>query len=179
MIALDFFFWFMVFLFAVIGAMRGWAKELLVSFSVILAIFIVSIVESLVPNLVEEITRAGEQAYFWVRSGLLVMLVFFGYQTPNISKLGGPRFARERLQDILLGAILGAINGFLVVGTLWFYMHSAGYPFQPKIIPPRPEDWMTQDAYALIAWLAPNWLKGSLLYVTVALAFLFVLVVLI
>jgi uncharacterized membrane protein required for colicin V production len=178
MVTLDFFFYFMVVLFAIIGSMRGWAKEMLVSFSVILAIFIVSIVESLVPSLIEEITSTGVQAYFWVRSVLLFLLVFFGYQTPNISKLAGARFARERLQDILLGAILGAVNGFLVIGTLWYYMDSAGYPF-PKIIPPRQDDWMTQDAYSLLALLAPVWLKGSLLYVTVALAFLFVLVVLI
>jgi len=179
MVTLDFFFYFMIVLFAVIGSMRGWGKELLVAFSVILAIFIVSIVESLVPSLIDEVTRSGEQAYFWIRSGLLFLLVFFGYQTPNIPKLGGARFARERLQDVLLGAILGAFNGFLVIGTLWYYMDSAGYPFQPKITPPHPEDWMTQHAYVLIAWLAPNWLKGPLLYITVALAFLFVLVVLI
>jgi uncharacterized membrane protein required for colicin V production len=179
MVTLDFFFYFMIVLFAIIGSMRGWAKEMLVGFSVILAIFIVSIVESLVPSLIAEITSAGQQAYFWVRTILLFLLVFFGYQTPNIPKLSGAKFARDRLQDVLLGAILGGLNGFLVIGTLWYYMHSAGYPFQPKIIPPRAEDWMTQDAYALVAWLAPNWLRGSILYVTVALAFLFVLVVLI
>ncbi len=87
-----------------IGSMRGWAKELLVAFSVILAIFIVSILESLVPNLMDTITKAGAQAYFWVRALLLTFLVFFGYQTPNIPKLGGARFARERLQDIGLPA---------------------------------------------------------------------------
>ena len=179
MITLDFFFYFMIVFFAVIGSMRGWAKEMLVSFSVILAIFIVAILESLVPSLIEQITRAGATAYFWVRTLLLFMLVFFGYQTPNIQKLGPSRFARERLQDVLLGAVLGAINGFLVVGTLWYYMHTADYPFQPKMLPPTADDWLTGDAYKLIPLLAPSWLHGPMLYVTVALSFLFVLVVLI
>lgn len=179
MITLDFFFYFMVIFFAIVGSMRGWAKEMLVGFSVILAIFIVSILESLVPSLVAEITAAGETAYFWVRTLLLLVLVFFGYQTPNIQRLGQSKFARERLQDTILGVILGAVNGFLVIGTLWYYMHTSGYPFQPKILPPNPDDFLTQDAYNLIAWLAPTWLQGPLLYVTVALAFLFVLVVII
>jgi uncharacterized membrane protein required for colicin V production len=179
MITLDFFFYFMIVFFAIVGSMRGWAKEMLVGFSVILAVFIVSILESLMPSLIEEITRAGETAYFWVRTLLLFILVFFGYQTPNIQKLGPSKFARERLQDTLLGAILGGVNGFLVIGTLWYYMHTSGYPFQPKILPPNPDDFLTQDAYGLIIWLAPTWLRGPLLYVIIALAFLFVLVVLI
>jgi hypothetical protein len=58
-------------------------------------------------------------------------------------------------------------------------MHTSGYPFQPKILPPNPDDWLTSDAYSLIVWLAPTWLKGPILYVIVALAFLFVLVVII
>ena len=179
MITLDFFFYIMIVFFAIIGSMRGWAKEMLVSFSVILAIFIVSILESLMPSLVEQITRAGATAYFWVRTILLFMLVFFGYQTPNIQKLGPSKFARDRLQDVLLGAVLGAVNGFLVVGTLWYFMDTANYPFQPKILPPTADDWLTGSAYNLIAYLPPMWLQGPLLYVTVALAFLFVLVVLI
>jgi|GEM_PF-6848346 len=39
MVSIFFFFWLLVVLFGVIGAMRGWAKEILVSFSVILALF--------------------------------------------------------------------------------------------------------------------------------------------
>ena len=179
MMTLDFFFFFMIVYFAIIGSMRGWAKEMLVSFSVILAIFIISILESLMPGLVEQITRAGATAYFWVRTILLFMLVFFGYQTPNLQRIGPSKFARDRLQDILLGGVLGAVNGFLIIGTLWYFMQTANYPFQPKILPPTEDDWLTGTAYKLIAYLPPYWLQGPLLYVTVALSFLFVLVVLI
>ena len=38
MVTLNFLFWMFVILFGVIGAMRGWAKELLVTFSAILAL---------------------------------------------------------------------------------------------------------------------------------------------
>jgi len=179
MVSLSFFFLFFVVIFGVIGMMRGWAKELLVIFSVILAIFVVSILESLVPGLLNSFTQAGTQAYFWLRALILMVLVFFGYQTPNLPKLGGgAKFARERLQDSLLGFFLGAINGFLVVGTLWYYMHISGYPFPDIIIPPDPNNPFTNSAFRMLPWLAPNWLTGPVLYVSVALAFVFVLVVL-
>ncbi len=40
MISLSVLFWVFVILFAVIGLTRGWAKELMVSFSVILGLFV-------------------------------------------------------------------------------------------------------------------------------------------
>ena len=39
-------FWMFVILFGLIGAMRGWAKELLVVFSVILALFLIYVLET-------------------------------------------------------------------------------------------------------------------------------------
>jgi uncharacterized membrane protein required for colicin V production len=177
MVTLDFFFFFMIGVFAVIGGLRGWAKELLVAFSVVLAIFIIAVVELLVPDLITDIGRSSV-SYFWVRTLLLFGLVFFGYQTPNIPRLGGARFVRERLQDVLLGAVLGALNGFLVMSTLWIYLHEARYPFD-KITAPIAGDWMSGGAFALISWLVANQLRGTPLYVTVALALLFILVVLI
>lgn len=180
MVSLSFFFLFFIGIFAVVGMMRGWAKELLVIFSVILAVFIISILEMLLPGLMNQLTPAGTEAYFWLRALILMMLVFFGYQSPNLPKLsGGGKFARDRLQDSLLGMFLGAINGFLVVGTLWYYLHVAGYPFPGVIRAPDPTDPFTGAAFRMLPWLAPIWLKGTLLYISVALAFVFILVVLI
>lgn len=178
MVSLSFFFLFFIVIFGVIGSMRGWAKEMLVVFSVVLAVFIISILESVVPGLMQSLTPAGTQAYFWLRAVILLMMVFFGYQTPNIPKLGGARFARERLQDSLLGFVLGALNGFLIVGTLWYYMHVSGYPFQSFIRPPAEGDPFTELALRMIPWLAPTWLRGTLLYISIAVAFIFILVVL-
>ncbi len=179
MVSLTFFFLFFVLIFALIGSMRGWAKELLVTFSVILATFIIYILETLIPELLLSLTQSGMQAYFWLRAGVLILLVFFGYQTPNIPKLGGAKFARERLQDTLLGFFLGALNGFLVVGTLWYYMDTAGYPFKSLIIPPSDANEFTRSAMRLVPLLAPNWLRGTVLFVIIAVAFVFVLVVLV
>ena len=40
MMTLVFTFWLCVVIFGVVGAMRGWAKELLVTFSIVLALFL-------------------------------------------------------------------------------------------------------------------------------------------
>lgn len=180
MVSISFFFLFFIGVFAVIGMLRGWAKELLVIFSVILAIFIISILEMLLPGLMNQLTPAGTQAYFWLRAFVLLALVFFGYQTPNIPRLGGGgKFARERLQDALLGLFLGAINGFMVIGALWYYLHVAGYPFPGVMRAPDPNDPFTKEAYRMLPWLAPVWLKDTPLYVSIAIALVFILVVLI
>ncbi|MCL4560519.1 MAG: hypothetical protein M1281_07890 [Chloroflexi bacterium] len=174
MLSLTFVFWMYVVLFAVIGAMRGWAKELLVSFAVILALFIITIVERFVPFVRD--TLSGE-SLFWVKSGLLMGLVFFGYQTPNLRRFAeSNKFARERLQDVMLGLFLGGINGYLVVGTLWFFLNEASYPFT-SIQPPLPTDPMGAAALKLIPFLPPSWLGAPGIYFAVGIAFVFVMVV--
>jgi uncharacterized membrane protein required for colicin V production len=174
-VSLIVFFWTFVFFFAIIGATRGWAKELMVTFSVILALFIITLLEAYVPPL-QPSSGLSDSFRFWIRFIIVSLAVFFGYQTPNIRALAGARFARERLQDTLLGLILGAINGFLVIGTLWFYMHAAGYPFQPYFQPPDNSD-LGQAASNLIDNLPPTFLEPPWIYFAVAVAFLFVVVV--
>ena len=74
----------------------------------------------------------GSAAQFWMRFVILIMLAFFGYQTPNLPKLSGSgRWARERLQDTLLGIFLGVLNGYLIVGVALVF-HGAGRITHPS-----------------------------------------------
>ncbi len=177
MVSLVVVFWMYVILFATIGAMRGWARELLVAFSVILALFIITVLETLVP-VVKTIVNSSPLVQFWVRTFIVIASVFFGYQTPKIPRLASQnRFARERLQDILLGVFLGALNGYLIVGTLWYYLAAAGYPY-PTLIAPPPAGDIATVSDRLLAIMPPKLLGGSsAIYFAVALAFAFVLVV--
>ncbi|HEY9077991.1 MAG TPA: CvpA family protein [Anaerolineaceae bacterium] len=177
MISLNVIFWIYVVFFALIGAMRGWAKELLVAFAVILSLFIIAVLERFVPFIRDNLAVNSQVTLFWIRVIILFALVFFGYQSPNIPRLAGSnRFARERLQDILLGLFLGAVNGYLVVGTLLFYLHDAKYPF-PIITPPQPNTPMGQATLQLISYMPPHWMGTPVIYFAVAVAFAFVLVV--
>lgn len=176
MVSLVVVFWMYVILFAVIGAMRGWARELLVAFAVILALFITSVLERFVPFISRTLATIPA-TLFWLRSAIIIGLVFFGYQTPNIPRLAAQnRFARDRLQDILLGVFLGALNGYLIVGTIWYYLHAAGYPF-PNLIS-QPTGNVADVTIRMMAIMPPELLGGSsAIYFAVALAFAFVLVV--
>jgi uncharacterized membrane protein required for colicin V production len=170
MMTLTFAFWLFVVIFAIIGGLRGWAKELLVTFSVILSLFFLEVLGRYFPPVRDFFTAPNGTTEFWMRAIVVFMLSFFGYQTPNITKLAGTRFARERLADSLLGFFLGALNGFLIIGTLWYFMKDSGYPFPKYITAPQPEP-------ALMAYLAPRWLGIPSIYFAIAVAFLFVLVV--
>jgi hypothetical protein len=182
MISLDAFFWIFVVLFGIVGAMRGWSKEILVTFAVILTLFVISVVETL-PIVGPALTKTPE-IDFYVRVSLLTLLVFFGYQSPSIGRLAGNnRFAREKLQDSLLGFLLGAINAYLFIGTVLFYLQKAydlmgtgKYPIE--FILPVDSNTPAGIAYLeLLKILPPVWLTGIGIYIAVALAFSFVLIV--
>jgi len=176
MIGLNALFWMFVILFGLIGAMRGWAKEILVTFSGILALFILSVIETYVP-FVSQNLRQNPETLFWLRVVLLTGLVFFGYQSPNLQRLASTnRFAREKLQDYLLGFILGMVNAYIFIGTLWWYMNDAGYPWK-FIIPPDPNTPAGVAALDLLKRMPPVWLKPPTVFFAVALAFAFVIVV--
>jgi len=174
MVGLDAFFWILVFFFAISGLMRGWAKEVLVTFASIVGLFILTVIQQFTPQIIQALSVDSSGALFWFRSLLVGVLVFFGYQTPNISRLAGSnRFARERLQDSLLGLFLGAVNGYMIVGTIWYFLNVANYPFPGVITPPAPDSAAAQ----LLQFLPPEWLGVPVIYFAVALAFAFVLVV--
>jgi len=126
MISIIHVFWMYIILFAIIGFLRGWAKELLVGFAVVVAVALNFLLHTYAPM----VNRLPEDdlTLFWIRTIILAALVYFGYQTViSVARLqAGAR--RERLQDSLFGLFLGGVNGYLVVGTLWYYWDAAGYP---------------------------------------------------
>jgi uncharacterized membrane protein required for colicin V production len=172
MMSLPFAFWLFILIFSIIGAMRGWSKELLVSFSVILSLAFSRLMENFVP-VINTMDKAST-SLFWIRAIVLLTLVFFGYQTVYI-----PRFAskatRERLQDWLLGFVVGAMNGYLIMGTLWYDMAQAGYPFSPSISAPVGD--AVEAVNRMMFYMPPNLLGEPGIYFAVIIAFIFVLVV--
>jgi uncharacterized membrane protein required for colicin V production len=173
MMSIVYVFWMYVVLFAIIGAMRGWAKELLVSFSVILALTTNHVLRRYIPLVVT--LPEDSTSLFWIRTLILLTLVYFGYQTViSISRLAS-RAARERLQDTLFGFFMGAINGYLIAGTILFYMHQANYPFANIVSPPAGD--VLTSVQNLMNWMPPRLLGEPGIHFAVLLAFIFVIVV--
>ena len=172
MVSLTFVYWLFIGLFGIVGAMRGWAKEILAGFSVILSLFVLNIIETYIPFVSGAISSASPATHFWVRTLILIGLTFFGFQSPSLPQFVG-KTKGERIQDRLLGLILGMINGYLLIGSLWYFMHEAGYPF-PQITQPDLND---VKIMAIIGNLPPALLAPPLLFIAVAIAFVFVLIV--
>ena len=172
MISIIVIFWMYVILFAVIGMLRGWAKELLVGFAVVVAValnFLLHTYAPMVKNLAPD-----DKTLFWVQAIVLVALVYFGYQTViSVARLqAGAR--RERLQDSLFGLFLGGINGYLITGTFWSYWAAAGNPggFYQQA------DGATQKTIqAMLEYMPPHLLGSPGIYFAVIIVLIFILVV--
>jgi len=174
MMSIVYIFWMFVILFAIIGIMRGWAKELLVTFSVILALALNYLLRRYIP-LVSSLEET-DVSLFWVRTSILLLLVYFGYQTVVSIPHLASRAARERLQDSLFGAILGGVNGYLVAGSILYYMHIADYPFEQVVSKPT-DPAIIQTVNQMMVYMPPQLLGEPGIYFAVILAFIFVLVV--
>jgi hypothetical protein len=174
MMSVVYLFWMFVILFGVVGAMRGWAKELLVSFSVILALGLNHIIRRYIP-LAQGLAET-DKTLFWVRTIILLVLVYFGYQTVVSIPHLASRASRERLQDTLFGGIMGALNGYLIAGTVLFYMHVADYPFE-KVISKPADPALLQTVNQMMLYMPPQLLGEPGIYFAIILAFVFVLVV--
>lgn len=166
-------FWLLVILFAAVGFMRGWVKEALVIFSVILALALNHVLIKYVPV----VNHLDPINLFWIQTAVLMALVFFGYQTvalvPRLQSKGG----KERVQDAMFGGILGAVNGILIAGTLLYYIAQTDYNVLTHIII-RPDGNIKDAIDHLFAWLPARWLVGEpLIYFAVIFAFIFVIVV--
>ena len=174
MMSIVYVFWMYVFLFAIIGWMRGWAKELLVAFSVILALALNHVIRRYIPlaaNLPET-----DPTLFYVRVIVLLVLVYFGYQTvisiPHLAAKG----RSEKLQDTLFGAFLGGLNGYLVAGSILYYVHIADYAVQKMITKPTDPE-LLAAVNQMMLYMPPQLLGEPGIYFAIILAFVFVLVV--
>lgn len=174
MMSIVYLFWMYVILFAIVGGMRGWAKELLVSFSVVLALGLNHIIRRYIP--IAQNLPESDPSLFWMRTIILLTLVYFGYQTVVSIPHLASRAARERLQDTLFGVIMGAVNGYLIAGTVLYYMNAANYPFEEVIS--RPVDpGLVQQVNEMMLYMPPQLLGEPGIYFAIILAFVFVLVV--
>jgi uncharacterized membrane protein required for colicin V production len=173
MMSIIYVLWMYVILFAVIGMLRGWAKELLVAFSVILALALNLLLKQYIP-IVRDLPD-DSSSLFWIRTLILVALVYFGYQTVALVPHLASKAVRERLQDALFGAILGAINGYLIAGTVLFYLDQAKYPY-PNIVSAPPTQ-LAASIAQMMAYMPPHLLGVPSIYFAVILCFIFVIVV--
>lgn len=177
MVSLAVLFYLFIFIFALIGAIRGWAKEVIATFSVFLGLFVITVLQAYVPAVKSYIENSPISSQIGFKSLVLGFIVFCGYQTPNLPMfMQNQRFRRDRLQDLILGFMVGAINGFMLFGSLWYFIHEGNYPYT-FVLAPIAGTPAGEAALQLIPMLPPVWLVTPFIYFAIALSFMFVLVV--
>jgi hypothetical protein len=176
MISLSIVFWMFVIIFAFIGILRGWARELLVTLSGVIALFLLAIIERYIPAITSPMNATS---LFWFRTAILLGLACFGYLSPKLPPLAiNVKLSYESLQNSILGMIVGGINAYLIIGSLWFFLDKAKYPFANILIVPDGTNAIGQKALWLIGHFPPVWLDIPAIYIAVVVMVILVIVVL-
>lgn len=176
MIQLSGVLWTMSIFFGIIGFLRGWNKEVISTAGIILGLFALFQFDSLIRGTL--LVNVSRDQVFFVQSVIFILIVFFAYQTRQFSfgGGGGGGQGRDKLQSSVLGAILGAINGYLIWGTIWYFMDINEYPLAPLVIAPAPGSLSDQARDILPLVILGGGPAGSGDFLAIAVIILFVLV---
>ncbi|GAB4311571.1 MAG: hypothetical protein Kow00117_04710 [Phototrophicales bacterium] len=188
MIQISVFMWLMALLFGYIGFTRGWSKELIATSGIILGLFALFQFDD---TLSELLVAVPADQKFLIRAVIFAVIVFFAYQTraligEDVDKAeksrrrgGANPDGRDNLQSSVLGALIGLVNGYLIWGSLWYFMHVTNYPLSPYISAPLPGTMSADFVQSLPLYLLAGGPTGSgdLLAGAVIVLFLIVLVV--
>ena len=178
MIQLAGFMWAMAFVFGVIGYMRGLSKEMISLAGIILALFALFQFDGLLRETL--LANLPPAQIFIVQCLIFIGIVFFAYQTNALGRrqFGNNPEGRDNLQSTVLGAVVGFLNGYLIWGSIWYFMHINGYPLAPYIIAPPPNSPSFDAINSLPLYIlagGPGG-TGNLLALAVIILFLFVLI---
>ncbi|GJM40613.1 MAG: hypothetical protein DHS20C20_08950 [Ardenticatenaceae bacterium] len=192
MLSLGSLFWLMILFFAIIGSLRGWTREVIASSGLILSLFAINQFGNLFLGFAPTSgTIPVERQQFYYLAILHLIIAFFSYQGPAFagSRFGERLRVRDTFQDKLLGLIVGALNGYLIIGSLWSFLEyriqatgewiqlniGEQYPFDPTVLI-RPD--VAGELGTLMGRLPLPLLEPYLPFLVV-IVFLFVIIVMI
>ena len=137
MIELSSLMWFVAILTAIFGFLRGWRREVPVIASALMGIFLLLQLDVLLRS-IPFISSTGRELTFSIQTILFMVIIYYGYtlrQAP-VDNQGRRLQIKFNSSASWLGALFGAINGWLVAGTIWYLMDINEYPLSPFIIAP-------------------------------------------
>jgi len=154
-VSLQIMFWALVLFFTVVGYLRGWQREVIALTGLIASLAALSQFGYEIGNAVNSILGPGSAAdivdyfalrrqQFWVQAIFHTTIAFFSYQVvARLAEqaLGGRLGERLRasLERRIIGALIGATNGYLFVGGLWSFLEyeltQTGYVRLPEGVP--------------------------------------------
>lgn len=162
MMELSFFLRLCIGFFAIIGYLRGFYREFVGLAGILLSLFILTEFSWVFDFI---FGRGNAMFRYIIDTALLILLTFFSYQqapttfVPSRYRRGRRGEAKlpgeEGWQTRLLGALLGGFNGYLVVGSLWYFMDQLEYPLSPLFSMPA----LTSQSAEFVSRLPLVWLQ--------------------
>jgi uncharacterized membrane protein required for colicin V production len=187
MISLHIVFYLMILFFALIGYLRGWQREVIAMTGLVASIAFLSTFgqevvglwprAAIAEGMPQEAVARANQARFWVQAIFHSAIAFFSYQmvTRLADQVSRGRIGdrvRANLEKRIVGAMIGAANGYLFVGSLWAFLEymvtptgyqqlplGALYAFHPLIIRPvEGTSWIIASRFLpMTASINPTW----------------------
>ena len=126
----------LVLIFAVVGVVRGFLKELGVTLVLIVTLFGLTqfsnnfkrVMEfAATTTSVQAVRQVSDKSPWWLVFYVFALLgaMFIAYQGYVIKYPGNER---PGIQGMLLSLMIGAINGYLAAGSLWYYVNKYQEP---------------------------------------------------
>ncbi len=182
--------WIMVGFFAIVDMQRGWTRAVIATSGLVLSLFAINQFAPFLFGALGDFDEAFNEEMWrrqiYILTAIHLAIGFFSYAGPAFAgKLSSRLAIRDNIQDKLLGLLVGAVNGYLAVGTLisflqyrltpesWVPTTPAPYPFSPDVLV------RTEAVDAISQWLPIPLLTSNpyVLPILLVLVFLFVLVV--
>ncbi|MGB9594345.1 MAG: hypothetical protein ACPL7R_09455 [Anaerolineae bacterium] len=125
----------LVVVFGLIGLVRGFLKEVGVTTVLAFLLFLLTFFAKQIAQALDMLVTLvrisppdGLQANlvrYGVYAGVIILTAFISYQGETLAFEGRPVPGPF---GIFLNLIIGLWNGYLIIGSLWYYMHKLDYP---------------------------------------------------
>jgi hypothetical protein len=171
-------------IFGFVGAMRGWVREVIVTASLVLSLFVLNQLGDKWNGVVSGFAAQHSTEQWLLRSAPILIIAFFGYLGPAVVRNRFDQTPRGRVEQGLLAFIVGLMNGYIMFSTLLFIAWRAGILDNPLATGANQSPLFTAPAggwgeFFFIKSAAIAVLQGSTLVIVLIAMFLFLIVVII
>lgn len=174
MIQLSSLMWTLAVSFAIIGFMRGWNREIVATAGIVLASFTLFQFDSLIRGTL--FVSISSDQIFLIQAGIFIAIVFVSYRTRSVVIA---RSQSRDLQSSVLGSLVGFLNGYLIAGSLWYFLDINEYPLAPLVIAPAPGSPSDQARALLPLVMMSGGPSGTGDFMTIAVIVLFLIVLIV
>lgn len=157
---------------AVIGFLRGWNREVVVTAACVLGMFLLFQFDSLLRGTI--LVSLSRDQTFFIQAGLFLLIVYIAYRNRSFTSRGRGRAISV---EGILGAMIGFFNGYLIMGALWYFLDINEYPLDPLIVGPSIASPTAQNLAAMPMVILSGGVGGSgdFLAIVVIILLLFVI----